>query len=82
MKLTRLEFIELLEKYLFRSRKNRLDISFVIGMKSQFMQFPCVEIWDPIVRILRYIKNARSRVVARKPGNCQYCEIFKFQMQI
>jgi len=67
-------------KYLFRSRKYRLDISFVIGMKSQFMQFPCVEIWDAIVRILRYIKNARSRVVARKPGNCQYCEIFRCKL--
>ncbi|RDX95882.1 hypothetical protein CR513_21524, partial [Mucuna pruriens] len=36
----------------------RPDISFAVGIVSQFMQAPCVDHWVATLRILRYIKKA------------------------
>ncbi|RDX73384.1 hypothetical protein CR513_47018, partial [Mucuna pruriens] len=35
----------------------RPDISFAVGVVSQFMQAPCVDHWAAVLRILRYIKK-------------------------
>ncbi|RDX85256.1 putative mitochondrial protein, partial [Mucuna pruriens] len=35
----------------------RLDISFAVGVVSQFKQAPCVDHWAAVLRILRYIKK-------------------------
>jgi hypothetical protein len=34
----------------------RLDISFAVGVVSQFMQSPHKDHWDAVIRILKYIK--------------------------
>jgi len=36
----------------------RLDLSFAVGVVSQFMQSPCVGHWNSIICILRYLKKA------------------------
>ena len=35
----------------------RLDISFPVSVVSQFLQSPCDNHWDAVIRILRYIKG-------------------------
>ncbi|KAL2329865.1 hypothetical protein Fmac_017446 [Flemingia macrophylla] len=35
----------------------RPDISFAVGVVSQFMQKPCMDHWNAVLRILRYIKG-------------------------
>ncbi|RDX76967.1 putative mitochondrial protein, partial [Mucuna pruriens] len=35
----------------------RPDISFAVGVVSQFMQAPCVDHWTTVLRILKYIKK-------------------------
>ncbi|RDX80809.1 hypothetical protein CR513_38594, partial [Mucuna pruriens] len=35
----------------------RPDISFAVGVVSQFMQAPCVDHWTAVLRILKYIKK-------------------------
>jgi len=35
-----------------------LDLSFVVGVVSQFMQNPCVDHWNVVIHILRYLKRA------------------------
>ncbi|XP_047251581.1 uncharacterized mitochondrial protein AtMg00240-like [Capsicum annuum] len=36
----------------------RPNISFTISVVSQFLQAPCKDHWDVVIRILRYIKKA------------------------
>ncbi|BAU03366.1 hypothetical protein VIGAN_UM087700, partial [Vigna angularis var. angularis] len=36
----------------------RPDLSFAVGVVSQFMQAPCLGHWNAIIRILRYLKKA------------------------
>jgi len=36
----------------------RPDLSFAVGVVSQFMQSSCVGHWNSIIRILRYLKKA------------------------
>ena len=41
----------------------RPDISFPVGVVSQFLQSPCDSHWDAVVRILRYIKGTQGQGV-------------------
>ncbi|XP_052728811.1 secreted RxLR effector protein 161-like [Vigna angularis] len=36
----------------------RPDLSFAVGVVSQFMQAPCIDHWNALIRILRYVKKA------------------------
>ena len=44
----------------------RPDISFVVGVVSQFMQNPRVDHWNAVMRILRYIKRAPGQGLLMK----------------
>ncbi|KAL9264448.1 Retrovirus-related Pol polyprotein from transposon RE1-like protein, partial [Drosera capensis] len=41
----------------------RPDISFPVSVVSQFLSAPCVEHWEAVIRILRYLKGAPGRVL-------------------
>ncbi|RVW74646.1 Retrovirus-related Pol polyprotein from transposon RE1 [Vitis vinifera] len=41
----------------------RLDISFPVSVVSQFLQSPCDNHWDVVIRILRYIKGTLGQGV-------------------
>ena len=41
----------------------RSDIFFLVSVVSQFMQSPCDSHWDPVIRILRYIKGTPGQGV-------------------
>ena len=52
----------------------RPDLSFAVGIVSQFMQTPCLGHWNAIIRILRYLKKALGQGLL---GNVQifgYCD--------
>ena len=55
----------------------RPDISFVVGVVSQFMQNPHVDHWNAVMRILRYVQRApRQELLYEDKGNTQvsgYC---------
>ncbi|XP_043705291.1 uncharacterized mitochondrial protein AtMg00810-like [Telopea speciosissima] len=46
----------------------RLDMSFVVGVLSQFMQSPQKAHWDPAVRILRYLKGVLRKGLVYRPN--------------
>jgi len=56
----------------------RPDISFVVGVVSQFMQSPHVDHWNVVMRILRYVKKAPGQgLLYEDKGNTQvfgYCD--------
>ncbi|RZB42128.1 Retrovirus-related Pol polyprotein from transposon RE2 [Glycine soja] len=56
----------------------RPDISFAVGVISQFMQSPHVDHWNAVMRILRYIKRAPGQgLLYEDKGNMQvsgYCD--------
>jgi len=56
----------------------RPDISFVVGVVSQFMQNPHVDHWNVVMRILRYVKKAPGQgLLYEDKGNTQvsgYCD--------
>ncbi|XP_040868949.1 uncharacterized protein [Glycine max] len=56
----------------------RPDISFAVGVVSQFMQNPRVDHWNAVMRILRYIKRALGQgLLYEDKGNTQvsgYCD--------
>jgi len=39
----------------------RLDISFVVSVVNQFLNFPCVDHWNAVIRILKYIKGSPGK---------------------
>ena len=39
----------------------RPDISFVVSVVSQFLNFPCEEHWNVVIRILKYIKSSPGK---------------------
>ena len=39
----------------------RPDISFAVSVVSQFLQAPCNDHWDAVIRILRYLKGAPAQ---------------------
>ena len=41
----------------------QLDISFPVSVVSQFLQSPCDNPWDAVVRILRYVKGTLGQGV-------------------
>ncbi|RDY01363.1 Copia protein, partial [Mucuna pruriens] len=47
----------------------RPDISFVVGVVSQFMQAPCVDHWTAVLRILRYIKTPGQGLLYEDKGD-------------
>ena len=50
----------------------RPDISFPVSVVSQFLQSPCDNHWDAVVRILRYIKGiSGQRVLYENRGHTQ-----------
>jgi len=55
----------------------RPDISFVVGVVSQFMQNPHLDHWNVVMRILRYVKRALGQgLLYEDKGNTQqsgYC---------
>nr|KYP61339.1 hypothetical protein KK1_015826 [Cajanus cajan] len=55
----------------------RPDISFAVGVVSQFMQAPYIDHWNVVTRILRYIKkDPRQGLLYEDKGNTQiscYC---------
>ncbi|XP_014523586.1 uncharacterized protein LOC106779890 [Vigna radiata var. radiata] len=57
---------------------NRLDLSFVVEVVSQFMQGPCVGHWNVIIHILRYVKKASGQgLLYEEKGSLQvsgYCD--------
>ncbi|RDX82542.1 putative mitochondrial protein, partial [Mucuna pruriens] len=56
----------------------RPDISFVVGVVSQFMQTPCIDHWAAVLRILRYIKKTpRQGLLYEDKGDTHisgYCD--------
>ena len=56
----------------------RPDISFAVGVVSQFMQAPYIDHWNAVIRILRYIKKAPGQgLLYRDRGDTQvsaYCD--------
>ena len=56
----------------------RPDLSFAVGVVSQFMQSPCVGHWNSIIRILRYLKKApRQGLLYENRGSIHvsgYCD--------
>ena len=56
----------------------RPDLSFAVGIVSQFMQTPCLGHWNAIIRILRYLKKAPGQgLLYEDKGNVQisgYCD--------
>ncbi|RDX64842.1 putative mitochondrial protein, partial [Mucuna pruriens] len=49
-------YMRLVGKFIYLTI-TRLDISFAVGVESQFMQAPCVDHWATVLRILRHIKK-------------------------
>lgn len=48
----------------------RLNISFVVSVVSQFLNFPCDSHWDAVTRILRYNKGSpRNGLIYEKRGH-------------
>jgi len=39
----------------------RHDLSFAVGVVSQFMQAPCIDHWNVVIHILRYLQKARGQ---------------------
>jgi len=39
----------------------RPDISFVVNVVSQFLNFSCVDHWNAVIRILKYIKGSPEK---------------------
>ena len=56
----------------------RPDISFAVGVVSQFMQNPHIDHWNAVVHILRYVKRALGQgLLYEDKGNTQlsgYCD--------
>ena len=56
----------------------RPDISFPVGVVSQFMQAPRIDHWNAVIRILRYLKKAPGQgLLYEDKGNSQifgYCD--------
>ncbi|RVW73681.1 Retrovirus-related Pol polyprotein from transposon RE2 [Vitis vinifera] len=55
----------------------RPDISFPVSVVSQFLQSPCDNHWDVVIRILQYIKKHQAKskkqdVVARSSAEAEY----------
>jgi len=46
----------------------RLDISFAVGVVSQFMQNPHLDHWNVVMRILRYVKRLLVKGCCMKTG--------------
>jgi len=40
----------------------RPDISFAVSVVSQFLNSPCEDHWNVVIRILKYIKRSRGKV--------------------
>ena len=57
----------------------RLDISFAVGVVSQFMQSPHNDHWDALIRILRYIRRTPGQgLLYEDKGNTQivgFCDV-------
>jgi len=50
----------------------RLDISFAVSVVSQFLNSPCNDQWDAVVRIIKYIKGApRKELLYEDKGHAQ-----------
>ena len=41
----------------------RPDISFAVSMVSQFLNFPCVDHWNAVICILKYIKGSPRKML-------------------
>ncbi|XP_042485628.1 uncharacterized mitochondrial protein AtMg00810-like [Macadamia integrifolia] len=46
----------------------RPDISYAVGVPSQFMQSPQKAHWEAIVRVLRYLKRAAGKGLVYRPN--------------
>jgi len=57
----------------------RPDLSFTVGVVSQFMQNPSIDHWNAVIRILRYLKKASGQgLLYEDKGNTQvfgYCDV-------
>jgi len=40
-----------------------LDISFIVSVVSQFLNFPCENHWNAVIRILKYIKGSHKSLL-------------------
>ncbi|WVY93382.1 hypothetical protein V8G54_032470 [Vigna mungo] len=47
----------------------RPDISFAVSVVSQFLNSPCEDHWDAVVRILKYIKRSPGKGLLYGPNN-------------
>jgi len=36
-------------------------VSFVVGVVSQFMKNPCIDHWNVVIHIPRYLKKSRTK---------------------
>jgi len=55
----------------------RPNLSIVVGVVSQFMQNPCIDHWNVVIRILRYLKKASGQdLFYEDKGNTSgYCDV-------
>jgi hypothetical protein len=50
----------------------RPDITFAVSVVSQFLNAPCVDHWNAVIRILKYIKSAPGKgLLYENKGNTQ-----------
>ncbi|GAV90477.1 hypothetical protein CFOL_v3_33886 [Cephalotus follicularis] len=61
------QYRSLIEKLIYLT-VTRLDISFAVGVLSQFMQAPKKAHWDVVIRILRYLKSAPRKGLIYRPN--------------
>lgn len=76
-------YIIFLERYrrlfgkLIKLTITRLDLSFALGIVSQFMQKLCIDHWNVVIRILKYLKkDPGQELLYEDKGNTQtfgYC---------
>ncbi|GAV86084.1 hypothetical protein CFOL_v3_29517 [Cephalotus follicularis] len=61
------QYRSLIGKFLYLN-VTRPDISFAVGVLSQFMQAPQKTHWDAAIRILRYLKSAHRKGLIYRPN--------------
>jgi hypothetical protein len=55
----------------------RPDITFVVSVVSQFLNAPCDDHWNAVIRILKYIKSAPGKgLLYENKGNTQVVGYF------
>ncbi|GAV89139.1 hypothetical protein CFOL_v3_32558 [Cephalotus follicularis] len=60
--------MSLIGKLIYLITVTRPDISFAVGVLSQFMQAPQKAHWDAAIRILRYLKSAPGKGLIYRPN--------------